>query len=220
MPGSGESLPPNNQGSADNGGCVPNILPDSSVIQRSVPVHGITQLGLRSHPTGSTTHEAHTTTFSFLRADKPVYTTMSVRPFSPCQPTQAMAGPIVSHIRNSYPAFPGRIHDFHLYPGLGCPQGGFPDFGCLDPFRTQAPHQCAAAQGNNIVMIATDNTTVVAYINKHGGLTHSHALLQLVVDLFLWLQTQDIAIRARHIPGCLNGIADRLSQPDQPITTE
>ena len=33
---------------------------------------------------------------------------------------------------------------------------------------------------------------------------HSYALLRLVVDLFLWLQTQDIAIRPRHIPGCLN----------------
>ena len=55
------------------------------------------------------------------------------------------------------------------------------------------------------VMIATDNTTVVAYINKQGG-THSHTLLWLVVDLFLWLQIQ--AIRARHIPG------SRLSKCD------
>ena len=38
-------------------------------------------------------------------------------------------------------------------------------------------------------MIATDNTTFVAYVNKQGG-THFHALLQLVVDLFLWLQTR------------------------------
>ena len=68
-------------------------------------------------------------------------------------------------------------------------------------------------------MIATDNTTVVAYINKQVG-THSHTLLRLVVDLFLWLQTQDIAIRARHIPGCLNLIVDHLSWPNQPITTE
>ena len=68
-------------------------------------------------------------------------------------------------------------------------------------------------------MIATDNTSVVAYIIKHGG-THSYALLSLVVDLFLWLQTQDNAIRARHIPGCLNIIADCLSWPNQPITTK
>ena len=41
-----------------------------------------------------------------------------------------------------------------------------------------------------------------------------------VVDLFLWLQTQDITLRARDILGCLNVIADRLSRPNQPIMTE
>ena len=66
-------------------------------------------------------------------------------------------------------------------------------------------------------MIATNNTTVVAYFNKQGE-THSHTLLRLVVVLFLWLQTQDIAIQARHIPGCLNVIADRLTRPKRPIT--
>ena len=147
--GSGESFPPNIKRLSM---CVPNILPDSFVEQRGVPVHGITQLGLRSHPTGSDTHEAFTMTFLFVMSDKPVYTTVSIRPFSPCYPTQAMAGPIISHIRNSYPAFPGRVHDFHgrLYPGLGRPHGGFSDFGCLDPLRTQTPHQCAGAQGGNI----------------------------------------------------------------------
>ena len=39
-------------------------------------------------------------------------------------------------------------------------------------------------------------------------------------NVFLWLQTQDIAIRTRHIQGCLTVIADRLSEPNQPITTE
>ena len=33
-------------------------------------------------------------------------------------------------------------------------------------------------------------------------------------------RTQDIAIQARHIPGCLNVIANRLSLPNQPTTTE
>ena len=137
-PGSGESFPPQSQGSGDNSTCVQNILPNSFVIQRSVPVHGITQLGLRTHPTGSVTHEALTMTFSFVRSDKQVY-----------HPTQAMAGPIFSHIWNPNPAFPGRVHDFHgcLYPGLGPPHGGFPDFGYLDPVRPQAPQ--FGAQGSN-----------------------------------------------------------------------
>ena len=101
--------------------CMPTILPDSSVVQRSVPVHEITQLGLRSQTAESVTHEAPTTTFSFIRSDKPVYITVSIRPFSPCHPTEVMAGPIISHIRNPYPAIPGRIYDFHgcLYPVLG-----------------------------------------------------------------------------------------------------
>ena len=66
-------------------------------------------------------YEAPTTTFLFVRSDKPVYTTMSIRPFSPCHPT-AMAGPIVSHIRNPYRTIKGRIHVFHsrLYSGLRC----------------------------------------------------------------------------------------------------
>ena len=44
--------------------------------------------------------------------------------------------------------------------------------------------------------------------------------MRLVVDLFPWLQTQDITLRARHIPCCLNVIADCLSQPNQPIMIE
>ena len=69
------------------------------------------------------------------------------------------------------------------------------------------------------VMIATDNSTVVSYFNKHGG-TRSSTLLCLTVDLFLWLESQSIVVRARHIPGCLNVIADHLSRPNQPIPTE
>ena len=68
-------------------------------------------------------------------------------------------------------------------------------------------------------MIATDNLTVVSYINKQGG-TRSTSLLRLTVELFLWLESQGIIVRARHIPGCLNVIADHLSRPNQPIPTE
>ena len=97
-------------------------------------------------------HEAPTTTLLFARSDRPVCSPVSIRPFSPCYPTQAVAGPIISHIRYPDPTFPGGIHNFHrcLYPGLGRSYGGFPGFGCLDPFIMQAPHQCAGAQGSNI----------------------------------------------------------------------
>ena len=69
------------------------------------------------------------------------------------------------------------------------------------------------------VMIATDNTMLVSYINKQGG-THFYSLLHLVAELFLWLQAQDIIIRTRHIPRCLNVLIDSLSWPKQPIKTE
>ena len=46
---------------------MPDILPENFVVQRSVPIYGITQLGLRSHPTGSSTLEA-LTTLSFIRS--------------------------------------------------------------------------------------------------------------------------------------------------------
>ena len=64
-----------------------------------------------------------------------------------------------------------------------------------------------------------DNSTVVSYINKQGG-TLSLTLLRLTVELLLWLEAQNIIVRARHIPGCLNVIADHLSRPNQPIPTE
>ena len=79
-------------------------------------------------------------------------------------------------------------------------------------------HWAPLLQGHQ-VMIATDNSTVVSYINKQGG-TRSPTLLRLTVDLFLWLESQNIIVRARHIPGCLNVIADHLSRPNQPISTE
>ena len=79
-------------------------------------------------------------------------------------------------------------------------------------------HWAPLLQGHQ-VMIATDNSTVVSYINKQGG-TRSPSLLRLTVELLLWLEAQDIVVRARHIPGCLNVIADHLSRPNQPIPTE
>ena len=79
-------------------------------------------------------------------------------------------------------------------------------------------HWDPVLQGHQ-VMIATDNSTIVSYINKQGG-TRSPTLLRLTVDLFLWLEAQNIIVRARHIPGCLNVIAGHLSRLNKPILTE
>ena len=79
-------------------------------------------------------------------------------------------------------------------------------------------HWAPVLQGHQ-VMISTNNLSVVSYINKQGG-TRSPTLLRLTVELLLWLEAQNIIVRARHILGCLNVIADHLSRPNQPIPTE
>ena len=53
------------------------------------------------------------------KSDKPVFNTPAFRPCSPCYPTQAVAEPIVSHIRNPYLTFPGGVHHFHRRPDPG-----------------------------------------------------------------------------------------------------
>ena len=113
-----------------------------------VPAHGVTQLGLRSHPSGSTVPETPATSFPFVRSDRPVYATASIRPSDSCQPT-ALAGPTFSYLRNSSPHVSGGVHNFYgrLHAGVGRSHGGFPDFGYLDPYRLQASHQLFGAQG-------------------------------------------------------------------------
>ena len=69
------------------------------------------------------------------------------------------------------------------------------------------------------IMIASDNVTVVSYINRQGG-TRSTQLLVLCLDLFDWIDRNECQIRARHIPGHLNVLADSLSRPDQIQSTE
>ncbi len=61
------------------------------------------------------------------------------------------------------------------------------------------------------VMVASDNSTVVAYIRKQGG-THSWSLFVETWELFHLCQRNGISIRVRHIPGRLNVIADSLSR--------
>ena len=69
------------------------------------------------------------------------------------------------------------------------------------------------------MLVATDNTTVVSYINKQGGMK-SGSLCALLWRLLSWCHPRGIVLRARHIPGHLNVIADKLSRHNQVIQTE
>ncbi|KAK7933481.1 hypothetical protein WMY93_004377 [Mugilogobius chulae] len=61
------------------------------------------------------------------------------------------------------------------------------------------------------VLVRTDNTTVVAYINKQGGL-RSHQLHALSHSLILWADSHLLSLRATHVPGIMNRGADLLSR--------
>ena len=75
--------------------------------------------------------------------------------------------------------------------------------------------QCTKKQ----VLVASDNTTVVAHTNKQGG-THSSELCALMWHLLTWCNKHQILLRARHVPGSLNVIADGLSRRNQIQHTE
>jgi len=71
----------------------------------------------------------------------------------------------------------------------------------------------------SVILTSTDNTTVMAYINRQGG-THSRELMEETFRLYMILEERDIQIRAQYIPGRLNVIADQLSRKGQNLPTE
>ena len=71
----------------------------------------------------------------------------------------------------------------------------------------------------SVVLVSTDNSTVVAYINRQGG-TRSPSLWNETLLLFRETHSWSVTLRARHIPGRLNVIADQLSRAGQILPTE
>ncbi len=61
------------------------------------------------------------------------------------------------------------------------------------------------------VLVRTDNTAAVSYINRMGGI-RSRRMSQLARHLLLWSHTRLKSLRAVHIPGELNRAADALSR--------
>ena len=190
-------------------------------------------MGLRSNPSGSFVPETPSTSFSFSRSDR--FT-------PPRRPDPLVLANLLWHwqdLRFLTSGIPVRTFqaEFTIFTdastqGWGAHMGYSQILGtwtrtgrklhisCLE-FKavvSALQHWAPLLQGHQ-VMIATDNSTVVSYINKQGG-TRSPTLLRLTVELLIWLEAQNIIVRARHIPCCLNVIADHLSCPNQPIPTE
>jgi len=78
--------------------------------------------------------------------------------------------------------------------------------------------QCALPPQAKI-LVATDNKTVLAYVNKEGG-TRSWFLMKESCVLFRLIMDNQWVVRARYIPGTLNVIADQLSRKGQILPTE
>ena len=76
-------------------------------------------------------------------------------------------------------------------------------FRALQYFQSRVQNLC--------VMVRSDNTTTVAYINRQGG-THSRSLWLVTKRLFAWCQRHKVTLQARHLPGKENTIADLLSR--------
>ncbi len=64
---------------------------------------------------------------------------------------------------------------------------------------------------NHHVLVRTDNTAVVSYINHQGGL-RSRPLYRLAHQILVWSQSKLLSLRAVYIPGHLNVGADSLSR--------
>ena len=64
---------------------------------------------------------------------------------------------------------------------------------------------------NRCVLLKTDNTTVVAYLNRQGG-TRSRQMWSLTKVLLSWCMNHGVLIKAIHLPGKENTIADSLSR--------
>ena len=93
-----------------------------------------------------------------------------------------------------------------------------------------AAHQSSRNEGNvsGVAVISgvgrrvtamCNNSTVVAYVNKQGGMV-SRSLCLLASRLLRWTESLDVHLDARYLPGQSNVLADLLSRRDQVIGTE
>ena len=91
------------------------------------------------------------------------------------------------------------------------PPGIESDCLALLQFLPSLPH------GN--ILVRSDSSTAVAYINNQGG-THSQVLSLDTEDLLIWLWHQGCQIEAKFISGASNILADILSREASVSQTE
>lgn len=66
------------------------------------------------------------------------------------------------------------------------------------------------------LLVQSDNVTALAYLRNQGG-TKSALLMEQTRQICGLIHDLDITVSYQHLPGCFNGIADRLSR-GKPIT--
>ena len=120
----------------------------------------------------------------------------------------------------------------HLKPRLGRSLRASFYKGSVVRQKKRATHKCAGPEGgfsgpqsfkdqckNQTMLVAVDNSTVVAYINKQGR-THLAEMCPPPVEDYDLVPLLPDNLKARHIPGCLNVMADLLSRSNQVQSTE
>jgi hypothetical protein len=72
---------------------------------------------------------------------------------------------------------------------------------------------------DSVVLLPTDNTTVMAYVNHLGG-TRSLTMSREAVPFAQFLEDHRIELAASFVPGVQNVLADQLSRSQGPLSTE
>ena len=163
----------------------------------NVRLYGVTQLGLRFYPVGSSAPKTVTMTFQLYGSDQLVSSTAQLQPVSPSAKNLPLRQwQDHSFLTTGIPIQPFQV-DITIFMDpsihMGDPYGGFREHGPI-----QASHQLFRAQGGFFGSASLgssapgpqgyncfgQNYGTVLY--QQAGGTRSHSLLRLEVDLFLF----------------------------------
>ncbi|XP_047205469.1 uncharacterized protein LOC124857922 [Girardinichthys multiradiatus] len=106
----------------------------------------------------------------------------------------------------------GATHEGMMVNGVWSPQTQTAHINCLELLAVMLAlrHFLPFIKGHH-VLVRADNTTVVAYINRQGGLRSRH-LHELAYRLIIWTSSHLLSLRATHVPGVMNRGVDLLSK--------